>query len=88
MKPLCLIKTSRRKLHPRVAEWASIHHDAHNTGNYEVGLPAQKGPDLSVTPGELKGCKGCARGTKAEDSGAALLLLLPLGLGLRRRRRG
>ena len=67
-------------------EWASIHHDPQNTGNYETPLPAQAGPPGSVVDGELQGCTGCARGTGAGETGAALLLLLGAGAGWRRRR--
>ncbi len=69
-------------------EWASVHHDARNTSNYEVEIPAQVGPPDLSSPGELKGCTGCARGTSASADTAAAVLL-PLGLlGWRRRRRG
>ena len=60
-------------------QWASMHHDTHNTSNWQTPLPTQAGPDEVAPAGELQGCTGCARGT------AALFLLLPLA-GLRRRR--
>lgn len=57
--------------------WASMRHDAQNTGNYETPLPAQEGP----RPAEEGGC--CNRdGAKR----AWLLAPLALGLGWRRRR--
>ena len=62
-------------------EWASIHHDAQNTGNYGHPLPVQEGPPVVEGPPE-SGC--CSEKGNSE----AALLMLPLLMwgGLRRRR--
>jgi len=60
-------------------QWASIHHDAANTGNYHPPLPAQAGPPQMVVP-----VGGCCRG---EGESAWLVAPLALLLGGRRRRR-
>ena len=52
-------------------EWASIHHDAQNTGNYQSPLPVQAGP--ADTEGDDREC-GC-RGDKEQA-----WLLLPLSV--------
>ena len=65
----------------QVVQWASIHHDAANTGNYETELPRQIGPDLDVCASE--GC--CCRSRRERREGLALLLI-PLLFGLTRRR--
>ena len=67
----------------QAVQWAALHHDAQNTGNYETALPTQLGP-----PPVIVDAKGCCK-KSAKDSGAAWLLILPLGLGglMRRRRR-
>ena len=63
-------------------QWASIHHDARNTGNYHTPLPAQLGP-LDVCEGS--GC--CCRARQEQKAGLrAGLFLLPLLLGWRLRR--
>jgi hypothetical protein len=62
-------------------EWASIHHDAANTGNYEADIPSQLGPDLDVCA--ERGC--CCRGRSERREGLALVLV-PLLFGLLRRR--
>jgi len=62
-----------------VVEWASVHHDAANTGNYHTPLPLQDGPPrVEAEPGG-----GCCGGKGSVDSA---WLLLP-GLLLWRRRR-
>ena len=45
----------------QVIEWASLHHDAGNTGDHSVPIPTQAGPPETAEPGE-KGC-GCAVGS-------------------------
>ncbi len=62
-----------------VVEWASVHHDAANTGNYHTPLPIQQGPP--VEPGTPAG--GCCGGKGSVDSA---WLLLPTLLLWRRRR--
>ena len=62
-------------------EWASIHHDAQNTGNYEVPIPGQVGP-LDVCAD--RGC--CCRARSERKEGLALVLI-PVLFGLLRRRR-
>jgi hypothetical protein len=57
--------------------WRGVHHDMHNTGNYENAIPTQAGPDLAEPA-------GCCKGRQA----TAWLVLPTLLLGLRRRRRG
>jgi len=42
----------------QVIEWASLHHDAGNTGDHSLPLPTQAGPPSVAESGE-KGC-GCA----------------------------
>jgi hypothetical protein len=44
----------------QVVEWASLHHDAANTGDHSVAIPTQVGPPATAKPGE-KGC-GCTVG--------------------------
>jgi len=39
-------------------EWASLHHDAGNTGDHSLPIPSQEGPPSVVEPGK-EGC-GCA----------------------------
>jgi hypothetical protein len=64
-----------------VVEWASVHHDAANTGNYHTPLPVQAGP-----PAELPACTECCCGSGVAPA-SAWMGLLPLGLlGWRRRR--
>jgi len=63
-----------------VVEWASLHHDPANTGNYETPMAAQAGPE-DVSDGDAGGC--CAR---SKSGSAAGWLVLPLLLGMRRRR--
>ena len=58
-------------------EWASIHHDAQNTGNYEFALPVQAGP--SEVEERSCGCNG--------DKEQAWLLWPLLGILSWRRRR-
>jgi hypothetical protein len=53
-------------------QWASMFHDAANTGNYHTPLPVQEGPS------------GCCQRRNKPRSGASAILLLPL---LWRRRR-
>ncbi len=64
-------------------QWASVHHDAQNTGNYETPLPVQVGAeDAHVEQ------RGCCKDKSASAADTALLLG-PLGLlALRRRRKG
>ena len=62
-----------------VVEWASVHHDAANTGNYHTPLPIQQGPPDDLEPPE----GGCCGGRGSVDSA---WLLVP-GLLLWRRRR-
>ena len=57
-------------------EWASIHHDAQNTGNYHHPIPTQAGPMDELTETEC----GCGNSKSA-------LILLPLVIGWGRRRR-
>ena len=61
-------------------EWASLFHDAQNTGNYHTPLPTQAGPvDEEEIPKETGCCK--------DKSGDSAWLLLPLlFLGYRRRK--
>ncbi len=62
----------------QAVQWASIHHDAQNTGNYETPLPAQAGPPVVEVPPE-----GCCGGGKAQ-----LWFLAPaVGMLMRRRRK-
>ncbi|MEL6347788.1 MAG: VCBS repeat-containing protein, partial [Myxococcota bacterium] len=61
-------------------QWASIHHDAQNTGNYETPLPTQAGP--SAPNATAQGC--CAQNNQ-QDAAWILLPVLLFG-GLRRRR--
>ena len=61
-------------------EWASLFHDAQNTGNYHTALPTQEGPlDEEDVPKESGCCKD-----KSSDS--AWLILPLLFLGYRRRK--
>ena len=62
-------------------EWASIHHDAANTGDHSVFIPPQAGP-VDVDD-DAKGC-GCA--TTRAPAALAVWLLGLTGLVLRRRR--
>jgi MYXO-CTERM domain-containing protein len=62
-------------------EWASLHHDAANTGDHSVVIPAQAGPVLPDDK-EPEGC-GCTAGPR---SGGAWWALALFGLVLRRRR--
>ncbi len=62
-------------------QWAGIHHDPANTGNYETDLMPQIGPDLDVCSED--GC--CCRSRRERREGLALLLV-PLVFGLARRR--
>jgi MYXO-CTERM domain-containing protein len=65
-------------------QWASIHHDAQNTGNYHSPLPLQAGPpDVDAGP-EDKGC-GCTATGGGPLPFALLLGLVPL---VRRRASG
>ena len=61
-------------------EWTSLHHDAQNTGNYEMPLPVQNGPERIEGPKE----GGCCSENGSSD--AAWLLLLMMIFSLRRRR--
>ncbi len=61
-------------------EWASIHHDAQNTGNYEHALPVQSGPAASDPDQRDCGCNG--------DKEQAWLLFPLLGILSLRRRTG
>jgi hypothetical protein len=56
--------------------WRGVHHDSHNTGNYETAIPLQAGPVLTEE-------SGCCKGKRA----TAWLALPTLLIGLRRRRR-
>ena len=56
--------------------WRGVHHDSHNTGNYETPIPLQAGPVLEEG--------GCCKGKRA----GAWLVLPTLMLGALRRRRG
>lgn len=60
-------------------EWASIHHDAQNTGNYHHPLPAQAGPVLAPEDERSCGCNG-------DKSQAWIVLPILTMLGWRRRR--
>lgn len=62
-------------------QWAAIHHDAQNTGNYHHPLPQQSGPPQSSANPE-EGC--CKRNDKEQQ--AAMLLPLLLLAAFRRRR--
>jgi uncharacterized protein (TIGR03382 family) len=62
-------------------QWASMHHDAANTRNYETPIPRQAGPP-DVDDDDRK----CGCGDNKGGEAAAGLLLLPL-LWLGRRRR-
>lgn len=61
----------------QAVQWASIHHDPQNTGNYETPLEAQAGPPETTEPPG-----GCCQG-----KGAAALWLGPALLAWRTRRR-
>ncbi len=63
-----------------VVEWASVHHDARNTGNYELPLPRQAGPPI-----QEQQPSGCCRSDGSADS-AWLLLPVWLLWGLGRSR--
>lgn len=63
-------------------EWASIHHDAANTGDYSVSLPTQAGPVIREDK-VADGC-GCASGSVR---GADVWWVFALGGLLMRRRR-
>ena len=58
-------------------EWASIHHDAQNTGNYHHPLATQDGPQIEESEERACGCNG--------DKSQAWLLLPLVLLGWRRR---
>ncbi len=62
-------------------QWASVHHDAQNTGNYHHPIPAQAGPPPVEEPDG--GCSCASGGGPA----FALLLLAPALLVRRRGRR-
>ncbi|MCP4921001.1 MAG: S8 family serine peptidase [Proteobacteria bacterium] len=62
-------------------QWASIHHDPANTGNYETPLMPQIGPDLDVCAD-----RGCCCRARSERLDGLALLLVPLLFGLVRRR--
>lgn len=66
----------------QAVQWASIHHDPQNTGNYATALAPQAGPP-DVEGDDPGGC--CQK--KDENGEEALLVLAPLALLLRRRRR-
>lgn len=59
-------------------QWASVHHDAQNTGNAHWPIPSQAGP-----PADPEAPGGCC-GSGGAESGLAALLIAPW---LRRRRR-
>ncbi len=59
-------------------QWAAVHHDARNTGNWHSALPEQAGPPDADQQGGC-GCKG-----GGDETGLAALLLLPLLLRRRR----
>ena len=61
-------------------EWTALHHDAQNTGNYEISLPKQNGPELIQAPKE----GGCCSENGSSD--AAWLLLPMLLFSIQRRR--
>jgi hypothetical protein len=65
----------------QAVQWASLHHDARNTGNYHTPLPQQEGP-RDVCEG--RGCCCRARQTRLQ---AAAMLLVPVLAWRRRRRR-
>jgi len=62
-------------------QWASIHHDAQNTGNYHTELPTQAGPDLPEESDKPGGC-GCASAGPGpghgHGPGVLILALFPL----------
>ncbi len=58
-------------------EWASIHHDAQNTGNYHHPIPTQQGPEVAEPEERSCGCGG--------DKNQAWLLLPIVLFGWRRR---
>ncbi len=59
-------------------QWASIHHDSQNTGNYHTPLPTQAGPPPVADHGEdSKGC-GCGAAPRRPVGLVWLALLLPL----------
>ncbi len=62
-----------------VVEWASVHHDAANTGNYHTPLPVQAGPPSP----QIEEQGGCCGGRGGVDSA---WLILPALLLWRRRR--
>lgn len=59
-------------------EWASIHHDAQNTGNYHHPIPTQQGPQVVEPEQRSCGCGG--------DKSQAWLLLPIVLFGWRRRK--
>ena len=57
-------------------QWASLHHDPANTGNYETPLPVQAGPPEIAA--------GCCKGGGSDSQGLMLFPLLFIGLSRRR----
>jgi hypothetical protein len=58
-------------------EWEGYHHDARNTGNYDVNLPVRAGP---------KPKKGCQCGESGPETILQLLAALTMGTRMRRRK--
>ncbi len=66
-------------------QWASIHHDPQNTGNYETPLAAQIGPPKGAAPKPDCEC-GVTSGNNARGTTVVLSWLGLVGLLWRRRR--
>jgi uncharacterized protein (TIGR03382 family) len=71
--------TTEGKVTGRV-DWASFHHDDHNSGNFGNPIGFGVGPSVG-------GGGGCCDAGGARDTGSSLLLMGLVAIALRRRRR-